>query len=196
MKISPQSIDFFNNKLEIINDTYQDIKDMQSLRKQIELTIEEHINILENYIKDPNFKEIIIEFAEQKKFYSFEDLQKINQLMLLQEDKIKLLEEQKQNTQIELENREQTSEITKEIYEKKLRELDGFKKNPDTTSLATPMFGLNKDQKLDILTFQEILYKNKKELNSLKLSEIKNKLDITKTNLFLTLIRPLKHGLF
>ncbi|KKP28145.1 MAG: hypothetical protein UR12_C0025G0019 [candidate division TM6 bacterium GW2011_GWF2_30_66] len=185
MKISPQSIDFFNNKLEIINDTYQDIKDMQSLRKQIELTIEEHINILENYIKDPNFKEIIIEFAEQKKFYSFEDLQKINQLMLLQEDKIKLLEEQKQNTQIELENREQTSEITKEIYEKKLRELDGFKKNPDTTSLATPMFGLNKDQKLDILTFQEILYKNKKELNSLKLSEIKNKLDITKTNLFL-----------
>lgn len=185
MKISPQSLDFFNNKLEIINDTYQDIKDMQSLRKQIEITLEEHIKILENYIKDPNFKELIIEFAEQKKFYSFEDLQKINQMVLSQEDKIKLLEEQKQNTQIELENREQTSEITKENYDKKLKELDGFKKNPDTAPSTMPMLGLNKDQKLDILTFQEILYKNRKELNKLKLTEIKNKLDITKTNLFL-----------
>lgn len=185
IKTSPQSLDFLNAKLEVLNETYQDIKDMLSLRKQIMTILDEHVKILDSYIKDPDCKDLIKDFSEKKAFYSFDDLQKINQIILSQEEKLKLLEIQKQNAQIELESHEQVTETAKENYEKKLKELENFKKNPEKTPTATPMAKFSKDQKFDLLTCQENLYKNKKELNNFRITEVKHKLDLTKTNLFL-----------
>lgn len=182
---NPQNLDFLNSKLEILQETYQDIKSIQASRKQRLLFLEEHIKILENYLKDPNFKDLTNEFNDPKKFYSFDDLQKINELNLAQEEKIKLLEEQKQNSEVELKSFEQSTEIAKENYEKKLKERESFKKNPDKIVNSIGLQGLNKDQKLELLNLQENLLKNKKELNEFKIFELKNKLELAKSNIFL-----------
>ncbi|MFC1843008.1 hypothetical protein ACFLYU_05115, partial [Candidatus Dependentiae bacterium] len=105
-------------------------------------------------------------------------------MILSQEEKIKLLEEKKRNSQIELESREQTAEITNESHEKKLKELENFIKNPEKAVTPAQMFEFDSKQKLELLTLQENLQKKKKELDKHRIKEIKYKLGLIKTKIF------------
>lgn len=181
---SPENLSFLEAKLKILNEMYQDIQEMQISRRQSFLNIEEHIKVLEGYIQDPNFQNLLKELIDQKKFYSFDDLQKINEYILSEEDKIKLLEEQKQNIQVEIDSKEQVEDATIESYDKKVKELENFKKNPNKSRPQSKTFEFSRDQKFELLILQESYLKNKKDLNKAKIKEIKYKLELTKTNLF------------
>jgi len=173
----PANQDFLSRKLAILNETYQEIKDLQALRAKLISLLDDHINLLDGYIKDTEFKEYIKEYREQKRFYTFNDLQNLHEMIISQGNRIKSLGEQLKNSQIELENREHTAETTNEEYLKIKKSREDFTKDPEKTVLEE-YFAFDKDQKLELLTLDEDLYKYKNKLDTFKLKEVQYKQDL------------------
>jgi len=176
-RTQPANQDFLTRKLAILNETYQEIKDLQTLRIQLASLLDEHITLLEGYIKDTDFKEYIKEYREQKRFYSFNDLQNLHEMIISQNNRIKSLEQQLKNSQIELENRQHTAESTSEEYEKIKKTREKFTKAPEKTVIEE-YFVFDKNQKLELLTQEEELYRYKNQLDQFKLKEVQYKRDL------------------
>jgi len=187
----PENQDFLSRKLDIVNETYQAVKDLQTLRAQLVSLLDEHIALLEGYLNDTDFKDYIKDYREQRRFYSFNDLQNLHETILSQEKRISSLREQLKNTQIELENREHTSEATNEEYRKTKTTIESFRKDPEKTVLEE-YFEFDNDQKLDLLAFREELLKYKKRLHRFRLKEVQYKRKFLEDKL---LIAELKIGI-
>ena len=55
---STQELPFLNKVLSILNETYQTLFNLQFFRKELINNIEQHIQLIESYLKDPEFKSI------------------------------------------------------------------------------------------------------------------------------------------
>ena len=185
LRQKPTDTQFLNNKLTLLNETYQTLKDIQSSRKQKLSLIDTHIKRLEDYLKDTKQKEFIKEYRIEIKLYSFNDLQNLHQMILNKEKKVESLNQQLKNAQVELENREQTANTAKEGYEKKEKELEDFIKKPEKATTPDYMFAFTSQQKLKILALQENLYNLKNELDQLRLKETEYRVGLVESKIFI-----------
>jgi small-conductance mechanosensitive channel len=178
LKKEPED-EFLNKKLALLNERYQVIKNVQQSREQLITLLDQHITLLQEYLKDPNLKEYKKDLKVlQKDSYTFEDLHQLNELIVSKEKNIAHVMEQEKNADTELESRKRTAQATAEGYKKKKEEQEKL------LGPAQTPFDLGVTQKIELLKLEETLYTDKNERDVLRLQEIEQKKAYLKTKIF------------
>lgn len=172
--------EFLEKKQTLFNEQYLVLNDTKRVRDQLQTLRKQHIKQLEEYIRDPDFKE----FQKEHKLYdrttySLEDLQLLNQLLLQQKEVVASIAQQEKNSTTELENRKNTATATHDTYKKIQEQLQGQQDAPKMAFDVTPA------QRKELLTLELQLYEYKKELDNFKFKEIEDKLAFIKTKAFM-----------
>lgn len=157
--------DFLKQELLLLNESYQVFKDIQRNGDKIVAVLDDFMNGLRSFLNDSNFA---IFKREQKLserlFYSFEDLQRLYNLILDQEKHVLLLTDQEKHLATELDNRERASKATQEAYNTKKSQIESGK-------LADGEM-LDAQQTKELISIEERLYNYKKVLDSLLIKEM------------------------
>lgn len=183
-----QAPDFFNKKLSVLNEHYQALIDIQLSRKQMILSLDQQIKLLEEYLRDPDFKNITLDL---KGIYALEHLQAINQKIADQDDIIAHVDEQKNNSNADLESRKRVAEQLAKDVKAKERELkdvgtrsESFEdrglrgENSEVRNLTIKQQAGLLDQTLKLLIV-------KRQLADHKIQELKRKIGFLETKLFI-----------
>ncbi|MFI5333356.1 MAG: mechanosensitive ion channel domain-containing protein, partial [Candidatus Babeliales bacterium] len=167
---------FLNKKLVPLNEDYQVLKDLQRTREQLSAVIDQHIKLLQDYLKDPEFKHFKKELKiGQQTGYTFEDLQVVSRLINEQQKTMQQLAEQEKNAHVEFENRKRTVTATSEFYKKKQAQTETYHDS----------FDMNVQQRMELAQFEERLFNDKRERDALLLKEIEYKRAFIRTELFI-----------
>ncbi len=185
LKRQPED-EFLNKKLALLHEHDRIIKHWQQLYDQIATTQEQHIALLQDYLKDLNLQEYkkVLNIADKDTF-TFEDLHQLNELIVNEEKTIAQLHEQEKSTDIELENRNRTAAATLEEYKKKKEE---YERSLSIVGPEIP-FDLDNAQKQELLRIEEQINNDKKEREALWLKEIEQKKSFIKSKLFIQKLR-------
>ncbi len=199
----PQNEEFLNSKLSLLNELYEAKKDRQQAYKQSIEFSQDHISLLQSYLEDPNLENYIKEYAgERKTVYSFENLQELNTMVLVQNNNVGHLEKQEKNATVELESRKYSLDSAIKNHKEKKQEFKDFATSPGEKD-SGEMFGFDEKQKRVLLELQEELSFEKSELANVWLDATNNKVEQIKTKLFVarlqrktleklvTIVRPL-----
>ena len=160
--------EFPKQKLVLLNESYQVFKDIVRDRERLIGLFDELMKSLREFLDDPDFAVFKQEqrFGERL-FYSFEDVQRLYNLILDQEKKADLLTEQERHVLAELDNRKRMAVATKEAYREKKGQIEAGKFVEDET--------INIQQRNDLIKLEERLYKYKKVLDGLRIKEMEYK---------------------
>jgi DNA repair exonuclease SbcCD ATPase subunit len=143
---SAKDLPFLNKILSILNETYQTLFNLQFFRKELISFIEQHIALLESFLKDPDFKSLILKVQS---FYTFDDLQELNKKITIQEDKLNHLVEQKNEATIDFENaKRKIASITKEFEEIKKKQAEFSNKLKATGEFPLSEFDFKQQGKI------------------------------------------------
>ncbi len=175
LKIEP-SDQLLKAKATFFSQKYSTLKKVQELWHNLLVPIEENIAVHEEYLSDPDLEVYFSETIGDKTIYSFEDLQKIFQLVEDQKRKVENLKREKENEKKELENRKKTvkEDLAKfEILKEKRQQdqLDDYQ-------------GLSAGEQEQAWDFEEQLFSIKENFNDRRLQEIELKIDLTDIRLF------------
>lgn len=172
--------DFISKSLLLFNQIVQVLTEIEQDYLQIIRIIDDNIKILQEFKDDPEFKAKNLQLPP-KSIYSIEDLQKINDLLLQQENKVKNVTERLKKLTNDIDTRKKTLVIAKQEYEDKKKEQKELK-SKDTE-------GIDKSEKFtlkqlgEILDAEEKLLAFKKELALLRVQEIEQKIQLIETEL-------------
>lgn len=168
--------DLIQQKIAILNETHQALKEHLLLAEQCIHLTEQIIKKVSEYVNDPDFKKVTDPLLGNKKVSTFEDLQMVYQKIFEKDTLIDSLNEQQSNTITELENRKRSAQATHEHYLKKQREQNEFKiSHPDqSSSLPDELWSLT-----------ERLFQEKQHVDQLKFMEIELKLELIKLKIFI-----------
>jgi small-conductance mechanosensitive channel len=169
--------EFLNKKVAILNEIYQTLFNIQFVHKEILSTLEQHIKLLEEYKKDPNYKGLIL---EPRSFYSYELVQNVIRKVFDQEEKIRTLNMQKKDTEIELENRKKKLEAVIRDYQEKKKAQQEFASKQEEECRQT----LDFKQRGELLDLQEKLAEYQRELANLRVQATTRKIALITTNIF------------
>lgn len=168
--------EFLNSKLTKLNTEYQTLIDLQLSRKQRLSVMSEHITLLQSYLKDASFKGVHI---EKRAFYTFEDLQRINKRIADTEERLSLLIDERNNTQLELENRKRDLQVAEQVYKAKKQEQEAFSaKRTDVSDLTIKQQG-------ELLNLEEGLFGEQQRLYEVQIKELQTKLSLIETQIFI-----------
>ncbi len=173
---SAKDVSFLNKVLSILNETYQTLFNLQFYRKELVSIIEQHTALLENFLKDPDFKSLHL---KEQSFYTFDDLQEFNKKVAIQETKINHLTEQKNDGIIALENaKRKLITISKDYEDKKKKQAEfNVKTQTPADGQASAEFDFKELGRITDLEKNLALFE--KQLTELKIQEL------TKKNAFL-----------
>lgn len=175
---TPQQ-EFLVKKGSILNEIYQVWFNKQFAYKEILAQAEQRIKLLEDYKKDPNFKNLTL---EPRAFYPYEIVQSAIKRVFDQEDRIKSLSTQKADTIIELENLKKKLAVASKNYQEKKKEQEEF---------ATKLSSLPTDSEFDfkqrgqLLDLEEKLSALQQDLAELKVKSETRKISVFNTNIML-----------
>lgn len=167
--------DYYNTILSILNETAQLLLDIQLLRQKSLQTIDAHVSVLENYLKDPYFKAVKTEVSA---VYLFDDLQKSYQDLVAIKEKIN--QQKDQLAALKKEREEAKNEIIGTIKELKEKE----RERASFSGLSRDYAGLN-DAKL--LDFEAKLLAVKREWQDLNSKELVHEISVLSLRLELLL---------
>ncbi len=182
IKEAPQEAPFLNSLLSVWNETYQTLFTLQFSYKEILKVLEQHIALLEDFLKDPEFKSLNLKLHS---FYTFEELQELSKRIVAQDDKVKRLVEQKNEAIVDLDNRKRKiSAINKEYQERKKKQEEFSTKSvvPTTSPEQTELDFRQQGKLLDV---EETFYRHEKQLAELKIQEITKKIAFFDTSIAL-----------
>jgi small-conductance mechanosensitive channel/predicted HicB family RNase H-like nuclease len=171
--------DYYNTVLGVLSETAQLLLDIQLSRQKNTQTIDSHISVLENYLKDPYFK---LSKAEVSAVYSFDDLQKLYQELIAIKEKVKLQKDQLEALKKERsESKNEILLISKELKERE-RERSGFNElSRGHHALEDGGWGITEEAKL--LDFEIKMLTTKKDCAELKIKELGYQLGMMTTRL-------------
>ncbi len=173
LKSSTENADLLQ-RLSTLNETYQTLFDKQFTRKQIISSDEQRIKLLEDYLKDPELK--ILSF-EKHAIASFEDFKHAMKKNVDLEDKIKHLTDQKNEAQVELDNRKRKLAALSKEYQEKRKEQEEF-----STRTTVPQESETKYKQQGImLDLEEKLLGYQRQLAELKSEETVHRLAFLET---------------
>jgi len=174
--------EFLNKKLYLLNDRYHILNDLQRMRAQLISRIDQNIELLKDYLKDPQLKGYRKDLKiEQRLVYTFDDLQNLNQLIADKEKELAQLADHEKNADIELKSRKRIAAATVQEHKKRKEEQEAI----GSSDAFGKAFDLGVQQKTELLALQEQLYSDKQEQDSLRLKEIEHKKGLIKTQMFL-----------
>ncbi len=183
IKDSPASeAGFLNRIISILNETYQTLFTLQFSSKELLKIIEQHITLLEDFLKDPEFKSLDLKLHS---FYTFEELQELSRRIVAQEDKVKRLIEQKNEALVDLDNRKRKINILNKEYQERKKRQEEF------SSKSTVPIASNENPELDfrqegkLLDVEETFYRFEKQLAELKVQEATRKIAFFDTSIAL-----------
>ncbi len=181
-----QEDDYLNKKLAILKETYQVLKETQRAREELSSFIESFIKELKKFLDDPDFEKFKKEQKLQERlYYSFEDLQKLHDVILDQERLVNQLVDREKNVRAELESTKHTETTNKQEYEKRRQKLKEIASLP----LESFGFGMDVQQETDLLELEEQLLKLKGNLNKIELKEATYKISFVELQLFIAKVQ-------
>ena len=169
--------EFFTKKSSVLNEITQALFNIQFLCKEIPLTVEQRIKLLEEILKDPTFKSLSL---EHRPFYSYEVFQNEIKRVFDQEDAIKILATQKNDETLELENRKKKVEAAIKSYKDKKKEEEEFAVKMSTKEKPGKL-GFKQQSELLDLEEKRALYE--KELAELQVQATSKKIELITTGL-------------
>ncbi len=171
--------------LTVLADLYQVLKDFKTVRTQIIDVIDEHIQLLTNYLNDYDFAKFKKEHKvkDYRIYYSFSDLQYLHKAIIDQECRLGQLNEQAKNANTELGHRKQSVTAAAQAYKQKLEEHE--KALRESSEGEGAKNGSQSQQLIELLNLEERLYKNRQKLDELRLQEIEHKADLIVTKKFI-----------
>lgn len=170
--------EFLEQKLALFNEKYQTIFTTLDIMKEEAATLEEHIQLLENHQKDPNFKSLTL---EPKAIYSYETVQGLLQKVTALESGIKSLETIKHDKTTELKNREKkATALTKELQDKQKAQKEFATNAPEETEN-----NLNFKQQAEILDLELQVLEYQKKLAQARIDLLIRKISLTNSNILL-----------
>lgn len=167
--------DFLLKKQSLLNERLQGLKDKIKVRKQLIEDKNELIKVTADILSDPNLEDFK---KEQKLFevttYTFENIQTLKQKVLEAKKNITFLENQDKNVSVELESRKRIIASLEESFKKKKDEFEA------AMEAELQPFGPDKRQRRELFSLEEKTYKDKEELEKLRLYEIETKKSLIK----------------
>ncbi|KKP35876.1 MAG: hypothetical protein UR26_C0002G0178 [candidate division TM6 bacterium GW2011_GWF2_32_72] len=124
IKAQTPNKEFINKQLALLNESYQTIVNIQQVSKEIPNTIEQSIKELEEYLKDPNFKNLKI---QPKSVYTIKDFQDIKNNIVFQESKKNTIEDKIKNLKSDLETRKKAITNTQKDCDSLKKQQQEFK---------------------------------------------------------------------
>lgn len=177
-----KDIDFLNTKLSLLNELYQILFNIQFLHKGLINTIEQHIKILEDYLKDPDFKA----YAPQvHAFYSFDDLEEYNKKVADQELRLETLANKKADAVSDLDNLKKKAASINRRFQEKKKEQDEFSAKGAATQEKIKDTSLTFKQKGELLDLERRLVEYEKRLAELKVQEATRRSANLEANIFI-----------
>lgn len=175
---SPEQ-EFLKKKFSLLSETYQTKLDIQFTLKEIPYTVEQHIKVLEEYTKDPDFKGLIL---EPRAFYPYDVVQNAIKKVLDQDDRVNNLIRQKNDLMVELENRKKKLAAAVKDYQEKKKEQEEFStKEPETKQEDELSF----KQRGEIVDLEERLEGYERQLAELQEQATVRKVSLINTTIFI-----------
>lgn len=160
--------DYYSTVLSVLSETVQLLLDIQLSRQKNIQTIDKHVAVLENFLKNPNFKSSKTEIGT---IYTFDDLQKLYQELLNIKEKIR--QQKDQLTVLKKEQEEAKQEaalIAKELKERE-RERASFNENTRANQ-SNEEGGWGVAEEVRLLDLEIKMLVAKKDLVDLTIKEI------------------------
>lgn len=173
---------FLNNKLALLNEWYQILKDIPIEWEKAVGHIDSNIKQLTEYLDDPNQQQYKDELLKGKMIYSFEEFQQLHQQLVNQEKRVSDLDQKLKNALIGLEGRKQAAAATIEVHKRKQREFE--QRGKPKGSLV-----FDAQQRDELWNIEEQLFKDKKQLDELRVQEFDYKVDLLRTKQFIARLR-------
>lgn len=106
LRTDPEN-DFLLKKMALINDRYQLLKDLNQAFERRIATMEEYVQFIEDYLKDPELKQYYQELGTVNRLsFSFEDLRQIKEKIESKKGTIEVEQQREASTAAEIKNRE------------------------------------------------------------------------------------------
>lgn len=115
---------FAQQKLVNLQNTYQILAELRNVKKNVVETLKQHVTLIE----EPSNVESTEQMNTEKTVYLFEDLQDLNRKITSQDDKCAHLEAERNEVSVDLENSRKRVDVTKKIYDQKVREQADIRK--------------------------------------------------------------------
>lgn len=170
--------EFFQQKLLIVNQSYQVLTEIEQVLQRIITLVESHIKLLQEYKQDPEFKSKNLK-VPIKSLYLFSDLQKINDRMVQYDTELKELEEKAKKITDDVSNRQKIQSIARQEYAEKKKQQAEFSVQASRSTddvLAGDSFTIQ--QRGELLDEEEKLFGYKRELADAYLRESEEKRNI------------------
>ncbi len=163
--------DFLKQKQLLLGELYQIFRDLLRDRERTLLLLDDFIRSLQSFLDDPDFNSFKKEHRlGERLFYSFEDLQRLYNLILDQEKKVSVLADEEKHSVTEMEGRKRTAATTKESYTAKKEQIE--------SGTYSENEALNAQEASELLSIEERIYSYRKVLDSLRVKESKYKVEL------------------
>lgn len=176
--------EYLNKALTVLNEWYQVVKELQTARDKLIEHLKEHKSIVNDFLQDPEQKNLKKEFLTVGRVYNFEDLTAIREKIDALSGQKATLEEQIKNTNNEIDNKKKAAQVVISEFEQKR---EGHKQ--DILDSGPDSFEFTGDQKKQLFSLEEGLYRSKKQLFDLRQDDLDAQRDLLRTRLTLTTLR-------
>ena len=146
--------EFLTQKSTLLKEIHQLLLSKRITRKEIISMLEQHIKLLEGYLKDPQFNALKL---EPKSYYSIEQLEKASNGVFEQDARIKRLANQKEDMALELESRRKDLAAAQKEYDDKRKAQEEFQDKTTVPLEAGEDKGLSIKQRGQLLDIEVIL---------------------------------------
>jgi small-conductance mechanosensitive channel len=171
--------EFFAKKLALLNELYHTWKNIQSLWERRLALLNDTIDLLRGYVKDPVLDVFKEDLIRDQCIYSFAYLKKLHQRILDKQKVLATVIEQEEIARTELDNRKRATERTKKEFSK-LREVREAASRDQERDLE-----FSSDQRSDIQSLEDALFKAKETLHELGIQESQQLITLNKTKKFI-----------
>ena len=162
--------EFLKQKQILLNELYQIVKDIIRDRVRVLGLLDELLRSLKAFLDDPDLNA----FKKEQRlgdrlFYSFEDVQRLYNLILDQEKQMSLLTDQEKHALTEFDNFKRVASATKEAYREKKGQIAAGKFIENEA--------IDQQQRNELIKLEERLYSYKKILDAVRILEIEYKIE-------------------
>ncbi|MBT3455834.1 mechanosensitive ion channel, partial [bacterium] len=171
---------FLNKCIGILSKEYQSFLNMQIYNKQLFSVVDQHIKLLNSYLKDSGFKSVVL---DRRSVYHFSDLEMNNRKIFDQEDKLAHLTEQKGDATIDLENLKHKQSSTEAMLKEKEKDQKEFLSKKDGEDKDDESLSFSIKQQGEILDLEVELQKKQNNLELLKVEDAQQRFNFISTSI-------------
>lgn len=173
--------EFINQELLLANKSAQVLTEIVQTYQELKDDIDAHIKLLQEYKADPEFKNKGFQI-EQKSIYSIDDFQKVNTLLLSNQNDLTTLEERLKKISADYDTLKKNLALARQEYEEKKKEQKELKSR-DSIEERAERRKMTLKQRGELLDAEEHLLGFRKDLADLKIKEANQRAQFIEQNI-------------